>query len=904
MTKGTAGPSGDAARSAAAKSGLLLAALDLLSEGVGVFDRDLRLVGCNARFSELRGYPAALCRRGTPIARFFQFSAERGDYGSGDVAALVNARIAQSRSAQPQEFERVLADRRTLRVRYAPIPAGGLLITYTEPALAAAQERTIHLLNSSPAVLYSFEATGNNSPTFISDNVRSLFGYEPREYLEGPNFWLERVHPDDISAVVTDFDRLFEVGHHRQEYRFRHKDGTYRWVDDNLYLIRDSNGDPLEVVGSWSDITARKKAEKGRRRSEQRLTEALESIQEGFALFDADDRLVLYNRRYEELYPGLADVVVPGTPFPVIVRSSAERGLVRDAAERIDDWIEHRLTLHRQPSGPHLQAQSDGRWIQINERKTQDGGTVAVFTDVSELKRREQEAEVASREKSDFLARMSHELRTPMNAIIGITEMLLEAAEESRRSEQLEPLRRVLGAGRHLLALINDILDLSKIEAGRMELHVTEFDLADLVREAATMNRPLAEKNRNRLEVICPDGIGGMRGDMIRVRQIVLNLLSNACKFTEGGDVTLAVEPSHRQGRDGMLVRVTDTGIGMTPEQMGRLFRDFSQADSSTTRKYGGTGLGLAISQRLARMMGGEITMESQPGRGSTFCAWLPRAADGVESAAAVVEGPSPTKPAPALDRGETNARTVVVIDDDPTVHDLLSQMLTREGYAVALAATGVEGLNLVRELKPAAVILDIKLPDLDGWTVLAALKGSPELADIPVIVLTIVDDRARGYALGAAEYLVKPIDRKRLRTMLEKYCGRQGQILLVEDDELTRETTRDLVVRHGFTVVEAANGREALDRLAEGLPDLILLDLLMPEMDGFEFLDEVRQRPAWRIVPVIVLTAKDLTEEDRRRLSGRATRIIQKAGQSREQLVAELRHAISSASTGKVAAS
>ena len=903
MRKAATDRSGEAARSPIATSRQLLAALDLLSGGVGVFDRDLRLVGCNARFSELRGYPATLCRRGTPLAKFFRFNAERGDYGSGDVAALVNARIEQSCSAHPQEFERVLVDRRTIRVRYAPIPAGGLLITYAEPAPGAAHERTIHLLNSSPAVLYSFEATGNNSPTFISDNVRTLFGYEPREYLEGPTFWLERVHPDDISGVLTDFDRLFEVGHHRQEYRFRHKDGTYRWVDDALHLIRDSNGAPLEVVGSWSDITARKKAEKARRRIEQRLTDALESIQEGFALFDAEDRLVLHNSRYRELYPGVADLVVAGTPFQVILRSAAERGLMSDAEGRIDDWIESRLAMHRQTTGPHLQPQSDGRWVQINERKMQDGSTVAVYTDVTELKRREEEAALASREKSDFLARMSHELRTPMNAIIGITEMLLEGAEESRQSEQLEPLRRVLGAGRHLLALINDILDLSKIEARRMELHVTEFDLADVMREAATMARPLAEKNRNRLDVISPDGIGGMRADMIRVRQIVLNLLSNACKFTEDGDVTLAVESARRHGRDGLLVRVTDTGIGITPEQMGRLFREFSQAESSTTRKYGGTGLGLAISQRLARMMGGEITAESQPGRGSTFCAWLPRVAEGVESALAA-EGPSPAKPAPALERGGTAARTVVVVDDDPTVHDLLSQLLTREGYAVALAATGVEGLNLVRELKPAAIILDIKLPDLDGWTVLAALKGNPELADIPVIVLTIVDDRARGYALGAAEYLVKPIDRKRLRGMLEKYCGRQGQILLVEDDELTRETTRDLVVQHGFAVVEAANGREALDRLAEGLPDLVLLDLLMPEMDGFDFLEEVRRRPAWRTVPVIVLTAKDLTEEDRRRLSGRATRIIQKAGQNREQLVAELRHAISSASTGEVAAS
>jgi adenylate cyclase len=880
-----------------------LGALDLLSEGIGVFDEDFRLVCCNTSFIKLSGYPAKLCRPGTPAAKFFQFNAERGEYGRGDIAALVNAQIEQSCGTHPQEFERVLADRRTIRVRHVPIPTGGLLLTYTEPLLPVAHERTLHLLNSSPAVLYSFEATGNNSPTFISDNVRILFGYEPREYLEGPKFWLERVHPDDIAGVLTDFDRLFGIGHHRQEYRFRHKDGSYRWVDDNMHLVRDSNGDPLEVVGSWSDITARKNAEKARRRSDERLTDALESIQEGFALFDADDRLILHNNRYLEFYPGLTDMVVPGTPFADIVRSAAERRVVRDAAERAEDWIEHRLALHRRPSGPHLQVLSDGRWIQINERKTRDGGTVALFTDVSELKQREQEAAAASREKSDFLARMSHELRTPMNAVIGITEMLLETSEELQRLDQLEPLRRVLGAGKHLLALINDILDLSKIEAGRFELQATEFNLVDLVHEATTIARPLAQKNRNRLNVICPEAIGSMRADMMRVRQIVLNLLSNACKFTENGDVTLAVDRSHRHGRDGMLIRVTDTGIGMTPEQMGRLFREFSQADSSTTRKYGGTGLGLAISKRLAELMGGEISAESEWGRGSTFSVWLPLTTGGVESALAV-ERPSPAKPVPASQRGGIATRTVVVIDDDPTVHDLLSKLLMREGYVVALAATGVNGLNLARKVKPAAIILDIKLPDLDGWTVLAALKGSPELADIPVIVLTIIDDRARGYALGAAEYLVKPIDRQRLRAMLQRYCGRRGRILLVEDDEPTRATTRDLVVRHGFAVVEAANGREALDCLAEELPDLILLDLLMPEMDGFEFLDEVRHRPGWRSVPIIVLTAKDLTEEDRRRLSGRATQIIQKAGQSPEQLVAELRLAISGASTGKAAAS
>jgi signal transduction histidine kinase/DNA-binding response OmpR family regulator len=521
------------------------------------------------------------------------------------------------------------------------------------------------------------------------------------------------------------------------------------------------------------------------------------------------------------------------------------------------------------------------------------------------LTRANEAALAASREKSDFLARMSHELRTPMNAIIGITEMLMEDAAEAGDGEQTEPLRRIHRAGTHLLALINDILDLSKIEAGKMELHNTRFALSGLMEEAVTLARPLAERNRNTLTVRCPAELGTMVADIVRVRQIVLNLLSNACKFTEDGAVTLDVAPSSVQGRDGVLISVTDTGIGMAPEQLGRLFQDFMQADSSTTRKYGGTGLGLAISQRFCRMMGGSITVESEPGRGSTFHAWLPRVADGVEPSADSEDAksllemqPGLAQPTPSPGMAATRAEwqgsvggpMVMVIDDDLTVRELLAKFLIREGFNVAVAASGGDGLKRARELMPAAIILDVKLPDLDGWTVLTAFKEDPDLADIPVIMLTIMDDRARGYALGAAEYLIKPVNRDRLRTVLERLCGLRGSVLVVDDDLAMRETLHRMIGKCGFQAVEAANGREAFERVAEGVPDLILLDLLMPVMDGFEFITEFRRNPAWRHVPIIVLTAKDLSREDRQRLSGGVTRIVQKVPANHEGVLAELR--------------
>ena len=501
-----------------------------------------------------------------------------------------------------------------------------------------------------------------------------------------------------------------------------------------------------------------------------------------------------------------------------------------------------------------------------------------------------QQAEEANRTKSKFLANMSHELRTPLNAVIGITEMLKEDAEDLGQNDFLEPLDRIHRAGNHLLHLINEILDLSKIEAGRLELHIEEVDVGALIQDVATTAEALAARNGNRFEVRCPADVGTMHTEPMRVRQIILNLLSNACKFTEKGEVTLTVERDRPDGA-WFTFTVADTGIGMTAEQMAKVFEEFSQADSSTTRRYGGTGLGLAISRRLCHLLGGSIAVDSTPGVGSTFTVRLPAAAP--QSAAL-----APCVPAEPIVQGPQGGRTtgkILVIDDEQTVRDLMRRFLAREGFDVVTAHDGEEGLALARQLHPALITLDVLMPGLDGWSVLQALKADPELAEIPVVMLTIVDEKNKGYALGASEYVTKPIDRERLRALLARFCepGAERRALVVEDDEDTRRWLHHALEREGWQVSQASNGREALECLGEAPVDVILLDLMMPEMDGFEFLAERRKSQTLFRIPVIVVTAADLTEDDRRRLNGGVLQVLQKSGLTRDQLLGELRELV-----------
>lgn len=514
------------------------------------------------------------------------------------------------------------------------------------------------------------------------------------------------------------------------------------------------------------------------------------------------------------------------------------------------------------------------------------GSQIGQYVRRRQSEQRSDKLEAASLHKSQFLANMSHELRTPMNAIIGVSEMMLEEAEDlGQPAEQLEPLQRILRAARHLLSLINDILDLSKIEAGKVELYPEDIELKALVDDVVSTIQPVADKAGNTLVVECPPDVGSIHADATRVRQALLNLVSNAVKFTDKGTVTVSVRRHVVPGLETVSLQVRDTGIGIRPDQVGRLFQDFEQADASTTRRYGGTGLGLAISRRFCRMMGGDITVQSKPGRGSIFTIQLPAVATGAPGKATAHERPA-RKPGLAAQQGAT----VLVVDDDATVRDFMRHFLERQGYVVVTAANGIEALARARDTRPAAITLDVMMPDLDGWTVLAALKGDPDLSAIPVVLVTIVEEKQRGYTLGAADYLVKPVNRERLASLLRSLCGRAaGRLLVVEDDDASRAVLRAAVEREGWTVAEAANGRIALEQARAQRPDAVLLDLMMPVMDGFEFLAEFRKHEPWRAIPVVVVSALELTAADRERLAGQVETVIHKGGHAMDGVLRDV---------------
>jgi signal transduction histidine kinase/CheY-like chemotaxis protein len=493
-----------------------------------------------------------------------------------------------------------------------------------------------------------------------------------------------------------------------------------------------------------------------------------------------------------------------------------------------------------------------------------------------EIQDKNRQLELASQHKSQFVANMSHELRTPLNAIIGLTEMMVANAARFGTEKAVDPLRRVHRAGTHLLGLINQVLDLSKIEAGKLELSPELVNVAPLVDDVIGTARQLAEQNGNRLSADAPENLGRLLVDPMRLKQILLNLLSNACKFTKDGEVTLRI----RQVADGggwIEFVVSDNGIGMTPEQQDKLFEDFTQADASTARRFGGTGLGLAITRKLARMMGGDVTVMSEAGKGSTFTARLP--SSGEAPAAAVSEPGRDGARAPRSD-------TILVIDDDPTARELISHQLEAEGFSVVTATGGLEGLQRAKELRPRAITLDVNMPDLDGWSVLAALRQDAQLSDVPVIMVTILDEQRRGMALGAVGHLTKPIDRERLNVMVRRFHSpmRRTHILVVEDDPIQRERVRGWLEAREWRVKEATNGREALTCLQEELPDLILLDLMMPEMDGFQLVAALQKEGSWRDIPVIVITSMDLTAADRARLnSGIESVLVKNSFEPRE---------------------
>ena len=528
----------------------------------------------------------------------------------------------------------------------------------------------------------------------------------------------------------------------------------------------------------------------------------------------------------------------------------------------------------------------DGGWVWLSwtcRPAPETGLLYAVARDVTSdklladsLVRARDEAERANLAKSQFLTAMSHELRTPLNAIIGYSEMLAEDADELGLVGMSADLQRIREAGRHLLDLINQVIDLSRVESGRVDLEVTAVDLDDLVATVVRTIEPLAERRRNHFTVERSGTLGTIATDATKLRQILLNLLGNACKFTEDGHVRLAV------ARDalGTHFTVSDDGVGVAEDDLERIFEPFSRGSSTPSREFPGTGLGLPISRHFASFLGGTLTVASALGAGTTFTLTLRHAP---APAAASTESPAET--------GNVRA-TVLVVDDDADARRLLQLCLERGGHRVVTAASADEGLALARRVRPGVVLLDLLMPGRDGWATLAALQTDPVLARTPVIIVSTIDARDIGFALGVDGYVTKPVDRALLLEVVERGLDRSAQIgpiLVVEDDP----DSRDLLVRslmgQGYNVVEACDGHEGLERLERFGAALIVLDLIMPNLDGFEFAERVRQDPRWNGVPIVVVSAADPGPAGLARLDGKVLDVIRKDESSTDALLRQI---------------
>lgn len=531
-----------------------------------------------------------------------------------------------------------------------------------------------------------------------------------------------------------------------------------------------------------------------------------------------------------------------------------------------------------------LERQVEERTAELLEARNQLEQRVAERT--ADLVEAKNQAEAANYAKSRFLANMSHELRTPLNAIIGYSEMLQEEATELEMTEFVSDLQKIQTSGQHLLELVNNVLDLSKIEAGKMELSLETFSVVDLIEDLKNAIQPLMSKKDNTLTTKTPGNLGDMYADKMRVRQILLNLLSNAAKFTEHGPILLVAARTKKNNDDWLEFCIIDSGIGMTDEQQKEVFQPFVQADSSTTRRYGGTGLGLAISKQFVDMMGGQIQVESEFGYGSTFSIYLP----------AQVSQPAIDTKIPEIEKTPLlkGDGIVLIISNETVTRDFLKADLTNLDYAVALAANQTEALNLADKLRPDSILLDTQLSDC--WLILSQLKNNSLLSHIPITLITMEKDADKGILMGTTDCLTKPIRREQLVAILSKYhVGDSSMelVMIVDDEEYMREALAMILEKEGWRVFLAENGQVALEHLNDKKPSLILLDLNMPVMDGFEFLTHLRENTQWLSLPVIVLTAEQLSAEQQVFLNSRVALTVQKDQHSRSELISQIHQLI-----------
>ena len=651
--------------------------------------------------------------------------------------------------------------------------------------------------------------------------------------------------------------------------------------------IREPDTDLLEMfaaIGSQiGQFIERTRTEEALKDSEALYHSLVQSLPLDVVRKDTDGRFTFANQLFcDEVGKPLFEIVGK-TDFDLFPPELAQKYTRDDQRVMASGELFEDIEEHRTPNG-------NRRFVQVLKSPIHDfSGAVAgiqvMFWDVTErelakraLQVAKEAAEQANRAKSEFLANMSHELRTPLNSVIGFTNILLKNKAGNLRPENITFLERIVANGKHLLGLINQILDLSKIEAQKVDLETSTASLSELISEILAQLESQVKGREIKLLGDMPPQMDPLVTDAVKLKQVIINLVANALKFTEHGSVTVRVGVEPGTNRPS-LIEVIDTGIGIPQDRLAAVFEAFQQADASTTRKYGGTGLGLTISQALCRLMGYRIGVQSEVGKGSTFTVSLAPSAEFPAGPAAIAPARTPVpRPLPAEVPVNLAGKLVLVIDDEFDARMLVTHMIEELGCKVIAASSGEQGLRMAREFRPDLITLDLLMPEMTGWEVLKMIKADSQLRQIPVVVVSIVARENRGKILGAVDVLEKPLAREELLSVLWRTLPTERKLLVVDDDEDSRRLIAAYLSEEGYAIQTAGNGQEALDILGPFSPDLVILDLMMPVMDGMAFLDTIRADPRYRHLPVIIVTAKVLSTEQVRRLSAEAHSILKKA--------------------------